>query len=186
MHRCVSAPSCCTFILKAAFQEVSEHRILIKSGPGNWSLSASGTTHKTTYRISPWDRPHPEFCREGRAPLQTKQGNRPTGHDQEGRVRNYTSVYSSLTGQGWNLIEQRTQRNLTRIESMRNVCAGRSLKTPCLKPLEWGINFSSSHNGEINGAKFSQGRWIVWSSRKLGWKVIRSETISRVRILSHS
>ena len=53
MHRCVSAPSCCTFILKAAFQEVSEHRILIKSGPGNWSLSASGTTHKATYRISP-------------------------------------------------------------------------------------------------------------------------------------
>ena len=34
-------------------QEVSEHRILIKSGPGNWSLSASGTTHKATYRISP-------------------------------------------------------------------------------------------------------------------------------------
>lgn len=34
------------------------------------------------------------------------------------------------------LIEQRTQRNLTRIASMRNVCAGRSLKTPCLKPLE--------------------------------------------------
>ena len=29
--------------------------------------------------------PHPELCREGRAPLQTKQGNRPTGHDQEGR-----------------------------------------------------------------------------------------------------
>ena len=29
--------------IKAAFQEVSEHRILIKSGPGNWSLSASGT-----------------------------------------------------------------------------------------------------------------------------------------------
>ena len=85
MHRCVSAPSCCTFILKAAFQEVSEHRILIKSGPGNWSLSASGTTHKATYRISPCDRPHPELCREGRAPLQTKQGNRPTGHDQEGR-----------------------------------------------------------------------------------------------------
>ena len=36
-----------------AFQEVSEHRILIKSGPGNRSLSASGTTHKATYRISP-------------------------------------------------------------------------------------------------------------------------------------
>ena len=41
MHRCVSAPSCCTFILKAAFQEVSEHRILIKSGPGNWWLPVS-------------------------------------------------------------------------------------------------------------------------------------------------
>ena len=31
MHRCVSAPSCCTFILKAAFQEVSEHRILTRA-----------------------------------------------------------------------------------------------------------------------------------------------------------
>lgn len=83
-------------------------------------------------------------------------------------VRNYPSVYSSLTGQGWNLIEQRTQRNLTRTESVRNVCAGRSLKTPCLKLLEWGINFASSHRGEINGDKFSQGRWFVeWQEIRL-------------------
>ena len=38
-------------------------------------------------------------------------------------VRNYTSVYSSPIGQGWNRIEQRTQGNLTGTESMRNVCA---------------------------------------------------------------
>lgn len=38
-------------------------------------------------------------------------------------VRNYTSVCSSPIGQSWNCIEQRTQGNLTRTESMRNVCA---------------------------------------------------------------
>ena len=38
---------------RVAFEEGSGPRVLLKSGPGNWSLSASGTTHKATYQISP-------------------------------------------------------------------------------------------------------------------------------------
>ena len=36
-------------------------------------------------RISSGGRPHPELCRESREPLQTKQGNRHSCRDQEGR-----------------------------------------------------------------------------------------------------
>ena len=45
MHGGVSAPSCCAFIHSVAFEEVSGHRVLIKSGPGNRGRSACGTTH---------------------------------------------------------------------------------------------------------------------------------------------
>ena len=50
------------------------------------------------------DRPHPYVRREGREPLQTKQGNRHTGHDQKGRrgsdevVPGTSVVPSSETG----------------------------------------------------------------------------------------
>ena len=85
MHGGVSAPSCCAFIHRVAFKEVSGHRVLFKSVPENWGLSACGTTHEATSRISLGDRPHPEVRREGREPLQTKQGNRHTGRDQKAR-----------------------------------------------------------------------------------------------------
>ena len=52
MHLGVSAPSCCAFIHRVAFEEVSGHRVLIKSEPGNWSLSECGTTHEAKSRIS--------------------------------------------------------------------------------------------------------------------------------------
>ena len=45
MHGGVSAPSCCAFIHKVAFEEVSGYRVLLKCGPGNWGLSACCTTH---------------------------------------------------------------------------------------------------------------------------------------------
>ena len=48
---------------------------------------------------------HPELCREGRAPLQTKQGNRPTGHDQEGR-------------RGLNEVESTGHKNLDTTEQL--------------------------------------------------------------------
>ena len=52
-------PSCCAFIHRVAFKEVSGHRVLIKSGPGNRGLSECGTNHEATSRISSSDRPHP-------------------------------------------------------------------------------------------------------------------------------
>ena len=51
MHRGVSAPSCCAFIHRVSFEEVTGHRDLINSGPGNRGLSACGTTHEATSRI---------------------------------------------------------------------------------------------------------------------------------------
>ena len=65
MHEGVSAPSCCAFFHKVAFEEVSGHRVLIKSGPGNRGLSACVTTHEATSQIFSLDRPHPEVRREG-------------------------------------------------------------------------------------------------------------------------
>ena len=51
-HGGVSAPSCCDFIHRVAFEEVSGHRVLIKSGPRNQGPSEGVTTHETTSRIS--------------------------------------------------------------------------------------------------------------------------------------
>ena len=80
-----SAPKCCAFIKRVIFKEVSGHRVLIKSGPGNRGLSACGTTHVA----------HLEFPREtsiilrcaGKAgnPFQNTQGNRLSCRDEEGR-----------------------------------------------------------------------------------------------------
>ena len=85
MHGGVSAPSCCAFTHKVAFEEVSGPRVLLKSGPGNRGRSACGTTHVARL----------EFPREtglilrcaGRAgnPFRTTQGNRLSCRDQEGR-----------------------------------------------------------------------------------------------------
>ena len=85
MHGGVSAPSCCAFTHRVAFEEVSGPRVLLKSGPGNRGRSACGTTHVARL----------EFPREtglilrcaGRAgnPFRTTQGNRLSCRDQEGR-----------------------------------------------------------------------------------------------------
>ena len=104
MHRDVSAPSCCALIHRFSFKDVSGHRDLFKIGPGNRGLSACGTTHVASL----------EFPREtslilrcaGKIgnPFQTKQGNRLSFRDQEGRVSSDevvqgTSVFpSSKTG----------------------------------------------------------------------------------------
>ena len=85
MHGGVSASSCCAFTHRAAFEEVSGHRVVLKSGPGHRGRSGCGTTHVAGL----------EFPREaglilrcaGKAgnPFQTTQGNRLSCHDQEGR-----------------------------------------------------------------------------------------------------
>ena len=85
MHRGVSAPSCCAFTHRVAFEEVSGHRILLKRGPGNQGRSAGHTTHVAGL----------EFPREAglilrcagkaRNLFQTTQGNLLSCRDQEGR-----------------------------------------------------------------------------------------------------
>ena len=81
----VTDPSYCPFIHRVAFEEVSGHRVLNESGPGNRGRLVCGTTHVTGL----------EFPRETGLilrcagtignPFQTKQGNRPSFQDQEER-----------------------------------------------------------------------------------------------------
>ena len=85
MHGGGSAPSCCAFTHRVAFEEVFGLRVLIKSGPGNRGRSACGTTHVARL----------EFPRETGLllrcawkpgnPFQTTQGNRLSCRSQEGR-----------------------------------------------------------------------------------------------------
>ena len=85
MHGGGSAPSCCAFTHRVAFEEGSGPRVLLKGGPGNRGRSACGRTHVARL----------EFPREtglilrcaGKAgnPFQTTQGNRLPCRDQEGR-----------------------------------------------------------------------------------------------------
>ena len=49
--RSVSDPSFCAFVRRVAFEEVSGHRVLLKSGPGNRGISACDTTHDAMSRI---------------------------------------------------------------------------------------------------------------------------------------
>ena len=108
MNRVASAPSYSAFIHRVALEEVSGHRVLMESRPGNQGRLACGTTHVASL----------EFPREtgltlrcaGKAgnPFQTKQGHRPSCRDQEGRwgsdeVVPGTSVFpSSETGMSRN------------------------------------------------------------------------------------
>ena len=85
MHGGVSAPSCCAFIHRVAFEEVSGHQVLINSGPENGVFPHVATP--TRLRL--------QFPREtglilrcaGKVgnPFLTKKGNRPSCCDQEGR-----------------------------------------------------------------------------------------------------
>ena len=98
MHGGVSAPSCCAFIHRFAFEEVSGHQVLLKCGPGNWGLSACCTTHEAKSRISSRDRPHPEVHRKGQEPFPDKAGESAFLSDQEERrgsdeVMQGTSVF---------------------------------------------------------------------------------------------
>ena len=84
MHGGVSAPSCCAFTHRVAFEEVSGHRVLLKSGPGNRGRSACGTTHVASLEF-----PHEtglilRCAGMVRNPFQTKLGNRPSRGYQEG------------------------------------------------------------------------------------------------------
>ena len=108
MHGGVSDPSFCVFIHRVAFEEVSGHRVLMKSGLGNRGRSAFGTTHVASLEF-----PHEtglilRCAAKVMKPFQTKQRNRPSCGDQEGRsgsdeVLLGTSVFpSSETGMSVN------------------------------------------------------------------------------------
>ena len=96
MHGGVSAPSCCAFPHRFAFEEVSGHLILIRCGPGNRGRSACGTTHVAIL----------EFPRETglilrctgnvRNPFQTKLGNRPSRRYQQGIRCSEQAVHRTL------------------------------------------------------------------------------------------
>ena len=86
MHGGVSAPSCCTFTHRVAFEEVSGQRVLIKSGPENRSRSARGTSHVASLEFPPETGLILRCARKAGNPFQTKQGNRLSCRDQERRT----------------------------------------------------------------------------------------------------
>ena len=86
MHRGGSAPSCCAFTHRVAFEEGSGPRVLLKSGPGNRGRSACVTTHVAGLEFP---REHSLILRcAGKAvnPFQTTQGNRLSCRVPEGRM----------------------------------------------------------------------------------------------------
>ena len=85
MHGSVSAPSCCAFTHRVAFEEVSGHRVLIKSGPENRGRSARGTSHVASLEFPPETGLILRCARKAGNPFQTTQGNRLSCRDQEGR-----------------------------------------------------------------------------------------------------
>ena len=85
MHGGVSDPSFCIFIHRVSFEEVSGHRVLIKSGPENRGRSARGTSHVASLEFPPETGLILRWARKAGNPFQTMQGNRLSCHDQEGR-----------------------------------------------------------------------------------------------------
>ena len=84
MHGGVSAPSCCAFPHRFAFEEVSGHRVLIKSRPGYRGRSACGTTHVASLEFPRETGPILRCAGMVRNLFQTKLGNRPSRRYQEG------------------------------------------------------------------------------------------------------
>ena len=85
MHGGVSAPSCCAFTHKVAFEEVSGPRVLLKSGPGNRGRSACGTTHVARLEFPRETGLILRCARRAGNPFRTTQGNRLSCRDEEGR-----------------------------------------------------------------------------------------------------
>ena len=85
MHGGVSAPSCCAFIHRVAFEEVSVHRVLIKSGLEDRGRLARGTSHVASLEFPPETGLILRCTRKAGNPFQRKQGNRLSCRDQEGR-----------------------------------------------------------------------------------------------------
>ena len=85
MHGSVSAPSCCSFTHRVAFEEVSGHRVLLNCGPGNQGRSTWGTSHGACLEFPREADLIPRGAVQAGNPFQTTQGNRLSCRDQEGR-----------------------------------------------------------------------------------------------------
>ena len=85
MHGSVSAPSCCPFTHRVAFEEVSVQRVLLKSGPGNRGRSACGTTTVAHFEFPRVDGLILRCAGKAGNSFQTTQGNRHSCRDQEER-----------------------------------------------------------------------------------------------------
>ena len=85
MHGVVSAPSCCAFTHRVAFEDVSGHRLLLKSGTGNHGCSACGPTRVARLEFPRETGRLLRCARKAGNPFQTTQGNRLSCRDQEGR-----------------------------------------------------------------------------------------------------
>ena len=79
------APSCCAFIHRYAFKEVSGHRVLINSGPGNGVFLHVATPTRLCLQFPRETGLILRFAGKVGNPSQTKQGNRPSCCDQQGR-----------------------------------------------------------------------------------------------------
>ena len=85
MHGSVSAPSCCVFTHRVAFEEVSVQRVLLKSGPGNRGRSACATTPVAHLEFPRADGLILRCAGKAGNPFQTTQGNRHSCRHEEGR-----------------------------------------------------------------------------------------------------
>ena len=85
MHGGGSAPSCCAFTHRVAFEEGSGPRVLLKGGPGNRGRSASGPTHVARLEFPRETGLNLRCAVKARNPFQTTQWNRLSCRDLEGR-----------------------------------------------------------------------------------------------------
>ena len=85
MHRGVTAPSCCIFIHRVDFEQVSRHRVLIKSRPGIGVLRHVAPPTRLRLEFPPQAGLILRCAGKVGNPFQTKQGNRPSCLDKERR-----------------------------------------------------------------------------------------------------
>ena len=85
MHGGVGAPSWWAYPHRVAFEEVSGHRVLLKSGPGNRGRSACGTTLVARLEVPRKTGLILRCAGKAGNPFQTTQGNRLSCRDREGR-----------------------------------------------------------------------------------------------------
>ena len=85
MHGGGSAPSCCAFTHRVAFEEGSGPRVPLNGGPGNRGRSACGPSHVARLEFPRETGLILRCTRKAGNPFQRKQVNRLSCRDQEGR-----------------------------------------------------------------------------------------------------